>query len=123
METHIAPLDPAERDLAVAQLDYIVLTKRVRGRRDWKEAVLQWHCEAVAKARAEAWIPGMARDPSVEAVLTRFYSYTTALALKRLRAENLKLRKELLDALGPRWHESEAPEPSSVVEGLQSNGA
>src|SRR4030095_14651605 len=40
-----------------------------------------------------------------------------------LRAENLKLRKELLDALGPRWHESEAPAPRSVVEGLQSNGA
>jgi hypothetical protein len=125
MGTQIAPLDPAERDLAAAQLDAIVRVKHVRGRDDWKEAFLEWHCDAVARARAEAWVPGMLRTPDliVEKMLTRFYRHQTVVMLKRLKADNLKLRRQLLDALG--LHESCANgggEPMhAILEGLQSS--
>jgi hypothetical protein len=71
MGTQTAPIDPVERDLAAAQLDDIALANQERGWAVWKEVVLAWHLEAVAYARAEAWVPGLARsqDPVVEEVL------------------------------------------------------
>jgi len=125
MGTQTAPLDLAERDLAAAQLDYIALANGSAADA-WKQAVLEWHCEAIAKARAEAWIPGMARsqDQIVEKVLKRFYRHRVGVLLRRLKAENLKLRRDLVDALKCvrlRQRGDEAP-LNSILEGLQSNG-
>jgi hypothetical protein len=77
MGTQSAPIDPMERDLAAAQLDEITLANQERGWEAWKEVVLSWHLETVAAARAEAWIPGLARsqDPAIEEVLGRFYRH------------------------------------------------
>jgi hypothetical protein len=57
--------------------------------------------EAVASARAEAWVPGMARsqDPVVEEVLARFYRHHMRLTISRLKSENLDLRRKLLEAV------------------------
>jgi hypothetical protein len=101
MGTHIAALDLAERDLAAAELDEIVLAANQPGSDAWKKAVLEWHCSAMAKARTEAWIPGMARsqDQTVEKVLERFYQHRIGLTLRTLKAENLKLRRDLIHAL------------------------
>jgi hypothetical protein len=108
MGTQTAPLDLAERDLAAAQLDYIALTSRGSGADAWKDAVLQWHCEAIAKARAEGWIPGMGplQDRIIGKVLKRFYRHRFAVMVRGLKAENLKLRRDLLDALrSVRFHQ------------------
>ena len=105
MGTETTPLDSDERDLAAAELNYIALANRSVGGDAWKEAVLKWHCEGIARARAEAWIPGMALskdprvDPRVQELLARYYGDQIGVMLRRLKAENLKLRRHLIDAL------------------------
>ena len=101
MGTQHAPVDPVERDLAAAQLDEIALANEGRPWAVWKDFVLRWYLEAVARARAEAWVPGMAgsQDPVVEEALNRFYRHHMRLALGHLRAENLELRRKVVDAL------------------------
>jgi hypothetical protein len=101
MGTQTAPIDPVERDLAAAQLDDIALANQERGWAVWKEVVLAWHLEAVAHARAEAWVPGLARsqDPVVEEVLGRFYRHHMRATVVRLKAENLELQRKLIDAV------------------------
>lgn len=93
-------LEPLERDLAAAQLDRIGSAFEGAPTDSWKEAVLQWHLQALADARAEAWIPGLAdsNDTAVEAVLARFYRHQMRTTIGRLKAENLMLRRKLLDA-------------------------
>ena len=128
MGTHIAPFEVAERELAAAELEYIALTAGGSAADVWKQAVLEWHCEAIAKARAEAWIPGLARsqDQRVEKVLKRFYHHRIGVMLRALKTENLKLRGDLINALRRvRLHQKGAmdvQEPErSIVEGLQSS--
>jgi hypothetical protein len=101
MGTQHAPVDPVERDLAAAQLDDIVLANQGMPWQALKDLVLHWHLEAVARARAEAWVPGMAgsQDPMVEEALNRFYRHHMRLAIGHLRAENLELRRKVIDAL------------------------
>ena len=101
MGTQHAPVDSVERDLAAAQLDEIALANEGRPWAVWKDFVLRWYLEAVARARAEAWVPGMAgsQDPVVEEALNRFYRHHMRLALGHLRAENLELRRKVVDAL------------------------
>jgi hypothetical protein len=111
MGTQTAPIDPVERDLAAAQLDDIVLANQDRGREVLKEVVLAWYLEAVANARAEAWIPGLARsqDPLVEEVLGRFYRHHMSATVVRLKAENLELQRKLIDAVAcARFYETGA---------------
>ena len=101
MGTRHAAVDPVEWDLAAAQLDDIALANEGRPWPVWKDDVVRWHIEALANARAEAWIPGMAgsQDPVVEETLSRFYRRYMRMAIGRLKAENLELRRKLLDAL------------------------
>jgi hypothetical protein len=131
MGTHVAPLDHAERDLAAAELDDIVLTASDTGMDAWKRAVLEWHCAAVAKARTEAWIPGMAlsQDRMVEKVLKRFYHHRVGVMLRALKTENLTLRRDLISA---RRHghvdqrdgrDRRGDIERSIIEGLQSGVA
>jgi hypothetical protein len=111
MGTQSASADPVEWDLAAAQLDDIVRANRGRGSDAWKDAILAWHMDAVASARAEAWVPGMARsqDPVVEEVLARFYRHHMRLTISRLKAENLDLRRKLLEAVAcARFYETGA---------------
>ena len=101
MGTQHAPVDPVERDLAAAQLDDIALANQGRPWEAWKDFVLRWYLEAIARARAEAWVPGMAgsQDPVVEEALNRFYRHHIRLAICHLRAENVELRRKVIDAL------------------------
>jgi len=101
MGTQHAPVDPVERDLAAAQLDDIALANQGRPWEAWKDFVLRWYLEAIARARAEAWVPGMAgsQDPVVEEALNRFYRHHMRVAIGHLRAENLELRRKVVDAL------------------------
>ncbi len=94
-------VDPVERDLAAAELDDIALAHDGKPWAVWRDVVLRWHADAVANARAEAWIPGMAgsQDPVVEEALRRFYHHHTRVTIGRLKAENLELRRKLVDAL------------------------
>ena len=101
METQIASADVAERKLAAAQLDSIVDANRNRGWSACRDAVLEWHFDALARTRTEAWMPRLARspDPAVEEALGRFYRYHIRLTIERLKAENLELRRKLFAAL------------------------
>jgi hypothetical protein len=102
MGTQHAPTDPVERDLAAAQLDDIALDNRGRPWAIWKDAVLRWHMKAVANARAEAWIPGMAgaqQDPVVEEALGRFYRHHMRVTIGHLKAENMELRRKYIAAV------------------------
>jgi len=96
------PADRVEWDLAAAQLDNIALANRGGSWAAWKDAVLRWHMKAVANARAEAWIPGMAgaqQDPVVEEALGRFYRHHMRVTIGHLKAENLELRRKLIAAV------------------------
>lgn len=101
MGTYHVRVDPAERDLAAAQLDDIAVAHDGKPWAEWKDVVLHWHFEAVACARAEAWIPGMAgpQDPVVEETLSRFYRHHTRVTIGQLKAQNMELRRRLVDAL------------------------
>jgi len=96
------PADRVEWDLAAAQLDNIALANRGGSWADWKDAVLRWHMKAVANARAETWIPGMAssQDPVVEEALGRFYRHHMRVTISHLKSENLELRRRLVVAVG-----------------------
>ncbi|SRR5712691_3804807 len=106
MGTHYTPLDPVERDLASAQLDDLAVVYEGKPWAVWKDIVLRWHFEAVANARAEAWIPGMAgsQDPVIEETLNRFYRHHMRLTISHLKAENLYLRRRLVDAVACARH-------------------
>jgi hypothetical protein len=101
MGTYHVRVDSVERDLAAAELDDIALAHDGKPWVLWRDVVLRWHAEAVANARAEAWIPGMAgsQDPVIEEALRRFYHHHTRLTIGRLKAENLELRRRLIDAV------------------------
>jgi hypothetical protein len=105
------PIDPVERDLAAAQLEDIALAFEGKPWAVWKDVVLRWHIDAVASARAQAWIPGMAgpSDPVVEQTLSRFYLHHMRVTIGHLRAENLDLRRRLVEAAaGARFYASGA---------------
>ena len=101
MGTYHVRVDSVERDLAAAELDDIALAHDGEPWEAWRDVILRWHADAVAHARAEAWIPGMARsqDPAVEETLRRFYHHHTRLTIGRLKAENMELRRRLIDAV------------------------
>jgi hypothetical protein len=89
-------------DLASVQLDELALAHDGLPWITWKEAVLAWHLQRLATARAEAWIPGLAgrheKDPAVTKFLNRFYRHHMLIAIRRLRAENIQLRRKIVDA-------------------------
>jgi hypothetical protein len=91
--------DAVEREFASAQLDELALAHVGQPWTAWKESVLEWHLRTLATARSEAWIPGLAdsRDPVVEKALGRFYSHHIGVAIKRLRAENIELRRKMFE--------------------------
>ena len=101
MGTHHVRVDPVERDLAAAELDDIAVAHDGKPWAVWRDVVLRWHADAIANARAEAWIPGMAgsQDPVVEETLRRFYHHHTRITIGRLKSENMELRRRLVDAL------------------------
>lgn len=101
MGMQYAPVDSVERDLAAAQLDDIGRGNEGRPWAILKDIVLRWHLDAVARARAEAWVPGLARspDPVVEEALNRFYRHHMRVAMGHLKTENLELRRKLIEAV------------------------
>ena len=101
MWTKHASIDPLERDLAAAELNDIAQANEGKPWAVWKDAVVQWHIEAIADARANAWIPGMASShaPMVNEVLKRFYGYHMKSTIGRLKFENMGLRRSLVAAV------------------------
>jgi hypothetical protein len=99
MVTQHQAIDTAEREFVSAQLDQLALTNEGLPWSAWKEAVLEWHLDALAAARSEAWIPGLADGTNaiVERALERFYGHHVAAAIKRLRVENIRLRRRMLE--------------------------
>lgn len=100
MATKYPPIDHDERDLASAQLDELALVNEGLPWSAWKDAVLDWHLQRFATARAEAWIPGLAghADPAVEKLLRRYHRHHMHAAIQRLRAENIALRRKIIDS-------------------------
>jgi hypothetical protein len=98
MATQHAQINQVERDLASAQLDELALAYDGLPWTAWRDAVLQWHLQAIATARAEAWIPGLisSYDPIVEKALRRFYDHSVRNAINRLTNENIELRRKAL---------------------------
>lgn len=101
MGTYHVRVDLVERDLAAAELDDIAVAHDGQPWAVWRDVVLRWHADAIANARAEAWIPGMAgsQDPMVEEALRRFYHHHVRVTIGKLKAENMELRRRLLDAV------------------------
>jgi hypothetical protein len=99
MVTQHPAIDAAERKFVSAELDQLALTHEGRPWSAWKEAVLEWHLEALAAARSDVWVPGLADsgNPVVEKALERFYGHHVAVAIKRLTAENIQLRRKMLE--------------------------
>jgi len=91
-----------ERDRVATELRYVTR------RHDWDPppeivtSIVEWHIAAVAAARADVWVPGMAgsRNPVVEEVLSRYYAHHMSAAVVRLMDENTGLRQQLLTAVG-----------------------
>lgn len=101
MATQFVPVEADERDQADAQLDHIALAHEGEPWPAWKEAVVEWHVQTLARVRAESWIPGMLgeQDPMVERALSRFSSYHMRTTIARLREENAALQRKLVDAV------------------------
>jgi hypothetical protein len=102
MASRHAPIDHAERDLASVQLDALALAHDGLPWAAWKDAVLHWHLQRLATARAEAWVPGFAgchdNNPVIAKLLSRFYRHHMHIAIRRLRAENIELRRKIVEA-------------------------
>jgi len=64
-------------------------------------AIVDWQIKAIAAARNDMWVPGMAgcRDPLVEEVLSRFYEHHIGSATAKLATENTALKQQLVEAL------------------------
>jgi len=131
MGTLYAPVDAGERDLATAQLDDMALAHEGKPWVAWKSAVVEWHLQQVAHVRAEAWVPGLAggRDPAIEQALSRFYGHCARATIARLKAENIELRRKLLEAVGcARYYASGAADAgerahAALVKLLDTDGA
>jgi hypothetical protein len=100
MATQQAQIDPVERELASIQLDEIALAHHGHTWTVWKEAVLDWHLRTLAQAQSQGWVPGLAgrQDAAVEEALRRFHGHHVGVVIGRLRAENVELRRKLLEA-------------------------
>jgi hypothetical protein len=94
-------IDSVDRDLACTQLDELAFAHNGQPWSSLKDALVEWHVRALASARSEAWIPGMAgpQEPVVEEALGRFYSYHVHMAISRLRVENIELRRKIVKAV------------------------
>ena len=90
-----------ERDRLVTELRYVTRHLEWDPPADLMQTIVDWQIDAVAAARADVWIPGMAgsRDPLVEEVLSRFYAHHIGSAVTRLIDENSDLKRRLVNAL------------------------
>jgi hypothetical protein len=99
---HACTVDPAERELASAQLDELALANEGLPWTAWKEAVLGWHMQTLASAREDSWIPGLVGcsddDQLLKRFLSRFYLHHSHATIQRLRAENMELRRKVTEA-------------------------
>lgn|SRR5262245_48573806 len=100
MATQHAQISHVERELASTQLDELALAHEGLPWTAWREAVIEWHLQALTTARAEAWVPGLmaSYDPAVGKALSRFYDRHLRTAIHRLTHENIELRQKALAA-------------------------
>ena len=100
--------DLADGDSQAEELDRVVTELRYATRHhDWNPspqliaAIADWLARAIASARTDLWIPGMAgcADRVVEAALGRFHARQVSAAIARLHSENASLKAELVRAL------------------------
>jgi len=96
-----AAFDNAARDAAAAELDALAIACDGLTWRELRSAIVDWHLDNLANARAQAWIPGMAgaRDPLIDNLLGRFYHHQVRTIVARLNAEIADLRTRLSTVL------------------------
>jgi len=130
MDMRATQTDPVDWDLAAVQLEDLILANRGRGWDEWKQAVLAWHMEALTRARADAWVPGLlgAQGAANEEAFGRFDGRRVRQTIKHLNADNLELRRKLVQATTcMRFYETGAVDAGeqarSILEGLQSHPA
>jgi hypothetical protein len=90
-----------ERERLATELRYLTRQYNWSPAPEVVEVIVDWQIEAVAAARMDAWIPGMAgsRDPVVNDVLSRFYAHRMGVAVARLIDANSELKQQLLHAV------------------------
>src|SRR5262245_27432499 len=92
--------DLSDWDRIAAELRYLIHVH------DWdrtpacRRALVEWHLQAIATARAETWIPGLAGSPypAVEKALRRLHQHHCSGIIRRLRDDNTRLTLQLLTA-------------------------
>ena len=86
-----------ERDRIEAELAYATRACNWNPTPECIGAIVTWHLHAVALARAEAWVPGMAEgdDPVIETALNRFHHHQFGRIIQRLRDDNTRLKLKL----------------------------
>jgi hypothetical protein len=99
--------DLAENSRPAEERDRLVTELRYAARNhDWDpspeliDAIADWHVRAVASARKNIWVPGMAgrHDGVVEEALGRFHARQVSAAIGRLNSENGRLKQRLMRA-------------------------
>jgi hypothetical protein len=90
-----------ERDRLAIELRYAIRHHNWDPSPEIIMAIVEWHMRAVAIARADVWVPGMAgsRDSFVQTVVDRFHTYHVGDAIGRLVDENTDLKLRLLQTL------------------------
>jgi hypothetical protein len=90
-----------ERDRLATELRYAIRHYNWDPSPEIITTIVEWHMRAVAIARADVWVPGMAgsRDSFVQTVLNRFHAHQVGDAIGRLVNENTDLKLRLLQTL------------------------
>ena len=95
-----SPIYTEQRQRVITELLYALRFHDWRPDPEIVAAIVEWHFQAVAEARTEMWVPGMAgsRDPKVEEVLQKYYSHRIKSTIDRLTAENIRLKQQVMAA-------------------------
>jgi hypothetical protein len=90
-----------ERDRLATELRYATRDHDWDPTPELIAAIADWHVRAIASARTNVWIPGMAgrHDRVVEELLGRFHARQVSAAIGRLDSENVRLKQRLVRAL------------------------
>jgi hypothetical protein len=92
----------SERDRVATELQYVTRSYDWSAKSECLGAIVGWHLDAIAAARAEAWITGSAEptEPAIEQMLIRCQRAHFTRIVQRLREENTGLKIRLLAACG-----------------------
>src|SRR5262245_5383121 len=92
----------SERDRVATELQFVTHPYDLAARPECLGAIVGWHLDAIATARAEAWVGGPAEpaDPAIEQTLIQVQRHHYNRIVHRLQEENVGLKIRLLAACG-----------------------